>query len=57
MNDHPTSMHELMDKLTEALILWVKKQKALIGEPINECIGDQQVYLGTLVSGYRSGAR
>jgi len=46
MHDDPTAMHELMDKLTEALILWVKKQKALIGEPINECIGNQQVYLG-----------
>jgi len=46
MHDDPTAMHELMDKLTEALIVWVKKQKALIGEPINECIGDQQVYLG-----------
>jgi uroporphyrinogen-III decarboxylase len=46
MHDDPTAMHELMDKLTEALILWVKTQKALIGEPVNECIGNQQVYLG-----------
>ncbi len=46
MHDHPEAMHELMDKLTEALIMWVKRQKAVIGEPRNECIGDQQVYLG-----------
>ncbi len=46
MFDYPNLMHELMDKVTEALILWVKKQKEVIGEPMNECIGDQQVYLG-----------
>lgn len=46
MHDHPQTMHELMDKLTEALISWVKKQKAVVGEPLEECIGNQQVYLG-----------
>jgi len=46
MADEPALMHELMDKITEGLIRWVKKQKELIGEPLNECIGDQQVYLG-----------
>lgn len=46
MYDHPNLMHELMDKVTETLILWVKKQKQLIGEPLDYCIGDQQVYLG-----------
>ncbi len=46
MYDHPTVMHELMDKVTETLIMWVKKQKAVIGEPLTECIGDQQVYTG-----------
>jgi uroporphyrinogen-III decarboxylase len=46
MYDHPTVMHELMDKVTETLIAWVKKQKAVIGEPLDECIGDQQVYTG-----------
>jgi len=46
MHDHPEAMHELMDKLTEALILWVRAQKAVIGEPLNECIGNQQIYLG-----------
>lgn len=46
MFDHPNLMHELMDIVTETLIMWVKKQKELIGEPLNECISDQQVYLG-----------
>lgn len=46
MFDHPNLMHELMDIVTEALIVWVKKQKEVIGEPLNYCIGDQQVYTG-----------
>ena len=46
MEDDPVMTHELMDKVTEGLIRWVKKQKELIGEPMNECISDQQVYTG-----------
>ncbi|HEX7975808.1 MAG TPA: uroporphyrinogen decarboxylase family protein [Anaerolineales bacterium] len=46
MYDYPNRMHELMDKVTEALIQWVKKQKQVIGEPLDRCISDQQVYLG-----------
>ena len=46
MYDHPKAMHELMEKVTETLIRWVKKQKEVIGEPLNECISDQQVYTG-----------
>jgi uroporphyrinogen-III decarboxylase len=46
MYDHPDATHELMDKVTETLIMWVKKQKEVIGEPLNYCIGDQQVYTG-----------
>ena len=46
MHDDPRAMHELMDKVTETLIVWVKKQKEVIGEPLTECIGDQQVYTG-----------
>lgn len=46
MNDDPATIHELMDKVTEALILWVTRQKQVIGEPLNECISDQQVYTG-----------
>ena len=46
MYDHPTAMHELMEKVSEGLIRWVKKQKEVIGEPLNYCIADQQVYTG-----------
>jgi hypothetical protein len=46
MEDEPLMVHELMDKITEALIRWVKKQKEVIGEPLTECISDQQVYMG-----------
>jgi hypothetical protein len=46
MYDAPEVMHELMDKVTETLILWVKRQKEVIGEPLGECISDQQVYVG-----------
>jgi uroporphyrinogen-III decarboxylase len=46
MYDDPRAMHELMDKVTETLIMWVKRQKEVIGEPLNACIGDQQVYTG-----------
>jgi hypothetical protein len=46
MHDDPAAMHELMDKVTETLIMWVKKQKEVIGEPLTESIGDQQVYTG-----------
>lgn len=46
MYDAPEVMHELMEKITEALILWVKRQKQVIGEPLNECISDQQIYIG-----------
>jgi hypothetical protein len=46
MEDEPLAAHELMEKVTEALIQWVKRQKQVIGEPLNECISDQQVYTG-----------
>ena len=46
MQDAPSAMHELMDKVTDTLIGWVKKQKQVIGEPLTECISDQQVYTG-----------
>ncbi len=46
MHDSPSLAHELMDKVTEGLIRWVKKQKEVIGEAWNECISDQQVYTG-----------
>jgi len=46
MKDSPDAVHELMDKITESLILWIKRQKVESGEALNECIGDQQVYVG-----------
>jgi uroporphyrinogen-III decarboxylase len=46
MQDHPAATHELMDKITETLIRWVKKQKEIIGEPLTDCFSDQQVYVG-----------
>ena len=46
MEDEPIAAHELMDKITEALIQWIKRQKEVIGEPLTECISDQQVYTG-----------
>ena len=46
MQDDPTALHELMDKITTTLIGWVKRQKREIGEPLTECISDQQIYTG-----------
>jgi hypothetical protein len=46
MQDEPNAAHELMDKITTTLIEWVKLQKAVIAEPLNECISDQQIYMG-----------
>ncbi len=47
MADEPLAAHELLEKITEALIRWVKAQKAVIGETLTECIGDQLVYTGS----------
>ena len=47
MADFPNAAHELMDKIAEATISWVKAQKAVIGEPLTECFIDQQVYTGS----------
>jgi uroporphyrinogen-III decarboxylase len=46
MYDQPNLVHELMDIVTESLILWIKKEKEVIGEPLNECFSNQQVYTG-----------
>ncbi|MCO6450968.1 MAG: hypothetical protein J5I90_09310 [Caldilineales bacterium] len=46
MFDRPDHMHRLMDVVTDSLILWVKAQKEVIGEPLDWCISDQQVYTG-----------
>ncbi len=47
MADHPTVMHALMDVVTEALIAWVRAQKEVTGEPLEQCFTDQQVYMGS----------
>ena len=46
MYDHPGLVHELMEKIAEALILWVRRQKVESGEPLEECFGDQLIYTG-----------
>jgi hypothetical protein len=46
MADYPDAAHELMDKIAEATIAWVKAQKQAIGEPLTECFWDQQIYTG-----------
>lgn len=46
MQDNPNAVHELMDKISDALIVWIKKQKEATGEGLNECFGDQQIYVG-----------
>jgi hypothetical protein len=46
MQDDPTALHELMDKITTTLIGWAKRQKREIGESLTECISDQQIYTG-----------
>jgi uroporphyrinogen-III decarboxylase len=46
MADYPNAAHELMDKITEATIAWVKRQKQVIGEPLDQCFTDQQVFTG-----------
>ena len=45
MYDQPKIVHELMDLVTEAFIQWVKVQKAVTGEPWNECYGEQGVWV------------
>jgi uroporphyrinogen-III decarboxylase len=44
--DYPNAAHELLDKIAEATIIWIKAQKKVIGEPLDECFSDQQVYTG-----------
>jgi len=46
MYDDPPLAHMLMDKISEALIRWVSRQKEETGEAPDECFGDQLVYTG-----------
>jgi hypothetical protein len=46
MADDPIAAHELMDKVTEALIAWVHAQKHVTGEPRTHCAGGHQIHYG-----------
>jgi uroporphyrinogen-III decarboxylase len=43
--DYPKKIHQLMDIISDAVIMWVKYQKELIGEPLDHCIGNQGIYV------------
>ena len=45
MYDQPSLVHALMELVTEALIRWVKAQKAVTGEPWDVCYGEQGVWV------------
>ena len=45
MYDEPSAVHELFELVTEALIAWVKAQKAVTGEPPDVCRGEQGVWI------------
>jgi hypothetical protein len=45
MYDEPKLVHDLFDLATDALIAWVKAQKAVIGEPLDVCNGEQGVWI------------
>jgi len=45
MYDEPAMVHDLFDLATEALIAWVKAQKAVTGEPLDVCHGEQGVWV------------
>jgi hypothetical protein len=44
MFEEPEAVHELMDKITDAFIQWVKVQKAHIGEPLDASNGLQGIW-------------
>jgi hypothetical protein len=45
MYDQPTLVHDLMTLMTDAFIAWVKAQKAVTGEPMDTCYGEQGVWV------------
>lgn len=45
MYDEPRAVHDLFELAAEALIAWVKAQKAVIGEPLDACHGEQGVWV------------
>lgn len=45
MYDEPRLVHDLFSLVTEAMIAWVKAQKAVTGEPLDVCYGEQGVWI------------
>ncbi|MHB1456885.1 MAG: uroporphyrinogen decarboxylase family protein [Armatimonadota bacterium] len=45
MYEEPQLVHDLFDLATEALIAWVKAQKAVTEEPMDVCYGEQGVWI------------
>lgn len=45
MYDDPKLTHDLFAITTDAFIAWVKAQKAVTGEPIDTCYGEQGVWI------------
>jgi hypothetical protein len=45
MYDEPAMVHDLLTLVTDAFIQWVKAQKAVTGEPLDTCHGEQGVWI------------
>ena len=45
MYDEPAMVHDLFTLVTDAFIDWVKAQKAVTGEPLDVCRGEQGVWI------------
>ena len=45
MYDYPEKIHKLMELVTDTLIKWIKKQKEVVGMPMDCCWGNQGVYV------------
>jgi hypothetical protein len=45
MYDEPTMVHDLFTLVTDAFIAWVRTQKAVTGEPLDVCHGEQGVWI------------
>ena len=45
MYDEPAMLHELFTLVTDAFIAWVRAQKAVTGEPLDVCYGEQGVWI------------
>ncbi|MBT3272721.1 MAG: hypothetical protein HN368_06180, partial [Spirochaetales bacterium] len=45
MQEYPEKIHKLMDLLSDTVIAWVKHQKKILGQPMNQCFGNQGAYV------------